>query len=591
MASISPNKIKETLSVEPDTIRIGDFRLGTSSTGTYGPTSVTGFYQGISPVIGGYTIYESKPTQGPSIHTPLDDAGLLWYANYLGSTAGDTQEALVYFRQQSGKTCLNTDYPDIVTNGLSSLHDFGFTPSYPRIGSTIYDVGELGSQNGNITNYDFGSIIVSGDGGVSTYMNFSSAYTNYYTFQAGVNSGVTVCMLVRTQGSDILLNYPFQAISSDYQVRALISNYLTFIEYDSGNGVDQTLEVGPFPENQWVFITTSFDPQTREMKVYTDGFFRKAMTTPNTTGFGNTYFDFTVGAFNSPNPFLTSNHTDIMVAMTYNKVLSVDEVVRNFNSYVTRYQVLVNGQSYSFPEIGYTMDGIRVNLDASDIRSYYDKRKWADLAGPYIDINQSLSDLTLFDMFMSSSPHRFFWSNTNNGIYTSNQVTSSTTSLQPSYSLVSFTVEVWVRVITLQGEKPSIFCQIDDNGNQSFAIFIDPVDNHIKAQTVFNGTPFVLDSQVDGTTGSPSKQIIYMFDDSNQTLSLYVDGLLEASVQTGISLTPITSRYKIGGSFDPGVTPFTEGTRMSLNAIRIYDRALTEQEITRNYNAVLPLFL
>lgn len=590
MATISPNKIKETLSVEPDTIRIADFRLGTSSTGAYGPTSVTGFYQGISPVTSGYTIYESKPTQGPSVHTPQDDAGLLWYANYLGSAASDTQSALLYFRQQNDKVCLNIDYPDIVTNGLSSLHDFGFTPSYPRIGSTIYDVGELGSQNGSITSYDFGSIILSGDNGESTYMNFSSAYTNYYTFQAGVNSGVTVCMLVNTQGFDILLNYPFQAISSDYQVRAFISKYLTFIEYDSGNGVDQIMEVGPFPENRWVFITTSFDPQTGEMKVYTDGFFREGMTTTNTVSFGNNYFDFTVGAFNTPNTFATSNHTDIMVAMTYNKVLSVDEVVRNFNAYVSRYQVLVNGELITLPEIDYTMDGIRVNLDASDRRSYYEGRRWADLAGPYIDITESLTDSTLFDMFLGSSIYRFFWFSTNNGIYTSNRVTSTTTSSQPSYSLGSFTVEVWVKVISLDGDKPSIFCEIDDSGNQSFAIFIDPVDNYIKAQTVFNGTPFVLDSQVDFTTGSPWKQVIYMFENSNQTLSLYVDGLSKAKAETGISLTSSLLGYQIGGSFDSGVTPFTEGTEMSLSVIRIYDRALTEQEIARNYNAVSPRF-
>ena len=81
MATVSPNKIKYTPGPEPDTITVGGFKMGTSFEGAYGPTSVTDFWQGIIPAVSGYTIYTNKASQGPSIHTAVDDNELIFYAN------------------------------------------------------------------------------------------------------------------------------------------------------------------------------------------------------------------------------------------------------------------------------------------------------------------------------------------------------------------------------------------------------------------------------------------------------------------------------------------------------------------------------
>ena len=56
---------------------------------------------------------------------------------------------------------LNRDYEGIVTDGLIMNLDAGFTPSYPKNGTTWYDLG--GANNGTLTN---GPTFSSSNGGL-----------------------------------------------------------------------------------------------------------------------------------------------------------------------------------------------------------------------------------------------------------------------------------------------------------------------------------------------------------------------------------------------------------------------------------------
>jgi hypothetical protein len=270
-----------------------------------------------------------------------------------------------------------------------------------------------------------------------------------------------------------------------------------------------------------------------------------------------------------------------MAVMTYPRVLTQDEVAQNFSAYVSRYQVNVSGTSITLPEINYTTDGIRMNLDASDPRSYLDKTVWADLAYPDIDTSS---------LFVMNNAPQFDWDPSNSGTYNSRTSLSTSTSVIPSYSLASFTVEVWVDIRTFQGADPSIFCEIEGGTNSTFAIYADPSDNLIKASSYFSGSKEVLDSGVDYTTGSPWKQIVYTYDAPTTTKSLYVDSSLKSQGFALGSLASSNLGYRIGGSYNSAATPGTQGTNMKLSVIRIYEKALSQQEITRNYNAVSPRF-
>jgi len=144
------NAIKYTTGSETLALKKGNFYIGTGDVGK-GPTSTTGYYNGITPPSGGYTVYLNKATGGPSIYTCANDAQLISVTNSIAGTSYTTaNECFTYFVGQTDKMVLNRDYEGIVTDGLVLNVDAGFTPSYPKNGTTWYDVG--GGYNGTLTN-------------------------------------------------------------------------------------------------------------------------------------------------------------------------------------------------------------------------------------------------------------------------------------------------------------------------------------------------------------------------------------------------------------------------------------------------------
>ena len=181
--TLIPNKIKFATSATTGTIKVGNFILGINDSITYGPTSVTGFYQGLSPVFSGYTVYQNKVSGGPSTFRPNNDSEFIGLAKALGGTnVTGVTDGLVYLNSQSSIIAVNRDYEDIVTSGLRLIVDAGFTPSYPRSGTTIYDMS-LSGNNGTLTNGPYysgtsgGSIVFDGVDDLIVLSSFVSATT------------------------------------------------------------------------------------------------------------------------------------------------------------------------------------------------------------------------------------------------------------------------------------------------------------------------------------------------------------------------------------------------------------------------------
>ena len=68
-----PNSIKIAEGSIANALTAGSVHIGV---GGKGPTSTTGFYTGINPPSGGYTVYYNK-SGGPSITTKANDAALI----------------------------------------------------------------------------------------------------------------------------------------------------------------------------------------------------------------------------------------------------------------------------------------------------------------------------------------------------------------------------------------------------------------------------------------------------------------------------------------------------------------------------------
>jgi hypothetical protein len=176
-----PNVIKYNISTETRALKKGNFWIGTGDVDK-GPTGTTGYWNGITPPAGGYTIYLNKASGGPSIYSAANDTQLISLSNAIaGQTFATAAAALAWFATQTDKIVFNRDYESIVTDGLVLNLDAGFTPSYPTTNTTWYDISS-GGNNGELINgptfdpNNFGSIVFDGsddfvDIPYSTYWN------------------------------------------------------------------------------------------------------------------------------------------------------------------------------------------------------------------------------------------------------------------------------------------------------------------------------------------------------------------------------------------------------------------------------------
>lgn len=90
-----PNKIKTSGSTTKLSVtRNTNFKIGVDGGDDYGPTINTGFYNGITPPSGGYTIYVHKVSQGPSIHVAYDDAQCIFFLKSFGATGSTISEVI-----------------------------------------------------------------------------------------------------------------------------------------------------------------------------------------------------------------------------------------------------------------------------------------------------------------------------------------------------------------------------------------------------------------------------------------------------------------------------------------------------------------
>lgn len=135
-----PNSIKYSVSTESRSLKKGNFWLGTGDVGK-GPTATTGFYNGITPPQGGYTIYLNKASGGPSIYVVPNDSELISITNRIaGASYSTVNQCLSYFAGQSDKMVLSYDIGDIITDNISLCLIPQNSISYPKGGGAWYDI-------------------------------------------------------------------------------------------------------------------------------------------------------------------------------------------------------------------------------------------------------------------------------------------------------------------------------------------------------------------------------------------------------------------------------------------------------------------
>jgi len=254
-----PNPVKYSTTTPSGSLRKGNMAIGVNPNVAFGPTSTTGFYAGILSPSGGYTIYQNKLSQGPSIYIVNDDAQLITRTNtQVAGTVGSptnfttVAQCLNYYATQTDKIIINKNYPGIVTSGSILNLDAGFLPSYPTTASTWYDISgnNLSGSLFNGSTYNTNGAIVFD--GVDDYvlvsnnplLQPSSSITLSSVFQR--NSGRTI-ISYSSDGGGAIKTYAFEQ-TTNFQ-----SKIVTTV-----NG-QITLSATNLSANTWYYVVMTYN--------------------------------------------------------------------------------------------------------------------------------------------------------------------------------------------------------------------------------------------------------------------------------------------------------------------------------------------
>lgn len=121
----NPVQFKSNAPTQTNVIKNNNFYVGTGGQ-DYGPTSATGWYAGINPptgVVRGYTLYENKATDGPSIRTfPTSGSLSNTLSNYFGHSFVHDNEGIVSASLASDIAVLNREVPQFPNPSRLQFH-------------------------------------------------------------------------------------------------------------------------------------------------------------------------------------------------------------------------------------------------------------------------------------------------------------------------------------------------------------------------------------------------------------------------------------------------------------------------------------
>jgi len=540
-----PNVIKyNTGSTPTNAIKSGNFAIGVNQ-GGYGPTSITGYWNGKTPNLSGYTIYQANGVSSPAIYVAANDAQLIGLSNQLGGSGITTvYGALNYFRSSSTLTCVNVDVSNIVTSGLTLYLDAGFTPSYPKSGTTWTNLSSS-ANTGTLINgpsYDSangGSISFDG---TNDYMSVPSLSGTSFPQTTGT---ISLWYYLDSTGS-------FAGSIFDRQNADGRNHY--YISTVSGN-----IYVG-------AYYSTGIQPFSFSYGVSYDNWYHLVLTY-NSSGTATFYingnnFDYSISVnsfqpsgqfvgFGSPTTYPVKGKSFSL--MIYNRVLSQVEVLQNYYAGLQRLIPTDN--------LVLWLDGQNTNTNVIDPTTANDMS-----GNNYNGTFQNGAKLSYYDAVRT-----FYFDGTNDLLTTS----VNTLSLNNTWT-------VWVKRIQsnnfynmFMGMYLPYFAFRAD-GNITFSNNIGGNQQTVNAfqnlsDNVWYHMSFVSSYAVGSTT-----------------MSIYINGnLVSQDLFAGGQITTPNDVLRLGDWTTSGTSyPFNG----KIGDVRFYNRELTSTEITNIYLAGIPRY-
>ena len=543
-----PNAVKYSTTNQSGSIRSNNIAIGNNNI-EYGPTAVTGWYNGVTPPDNKYVIYELTASGNPKIYVPNDDAQFIRLARNKGSISNTVAGSIQFFASQSGFSIANKNYPNIVTSGSQLLLDASYVESYPTTGSTWYDISGNNTSgsliNGPTFNQGQGAIVLDG---IDDFINQNFYTSTYY----GINQSWTIDVslnIISSQSAGntrggVVTNQLYQTETNPggFGLNIITQNYcINLTSGSTGAALSQEVLVQtPINYNKNERITALFDSSSSTVRIYRNGVLANSSTsvnykwTPRSVGLPQRIGTSTQGGWGSYFPMKFYN------VSLYNKALSQSEILQNY---------------YQGPIV---TDGLVFAVDAGNIVSYE---------------SGSLSTYSLTGSFTGSLDNGTSFSNINGGTFVFDGVDDFiNVPINAAFNTPSVTVEVWAN---LQYVNDRHILYVNWSGN-SLEVYPD------RSVVMYNWSS--QGQQGAGTSAGVFDwdkwvHFVGIYDDAAQTLKTYVNGVLLGTRTSTPSTIYSVGVHKISG------TDYGGEVKGNIAIVRHYNKALSAQEVAQNFTA------
>jgi hypothetical protein len=550
-----PNAVKYSTTNQSGSIRSNNIAIGNNNI-EYGPTAVTGWYNGVTPPDNKYVIYEITASGNPKIYVPNDDVQFIRLARNKGSISNTVAGSIQFFASQSGFSIANKNYPNIVTSGSQLLLDASYVESYPTTGSTWYDIsgnntsgslinGPLFNSNGYIT---FDGVDDSCTFPINTFNSGSPQQGTFYIRMKFPTLNTSSQTVLFNDGG----NFGSTAVSL-YRNSNFNTNQYNWLIYSTGStGGGFYLQGTAYLPGRWYDTTFTFN-STGTGSIYRNG---ELINSSATVGGGN-FISWKRTGNNTPSftPASSVGTGSAQLFQGYNRPLTQQEILQNY---------------YQGPIV---TNGLVFAADAGNLVSY-----------------ESGSTITysLTGSFSGSLLNGTSYSQTNGGVFTFDGTNDYIQIPYNNYwdtnvfgTATNFTISCWAKpnlfmnwdtLITknIQGwysspEGASIWT--DANGFQG--VFSSGVLSNPAGSTVI----------LSYATTNTQKWYHVCFTGDGTTLRLYVDGIQRATGLVASRTVPVVTA-SVGPSF--GLRDYWNG---QMTGMMFYTRGITAEEVAQNFTA------
>ena len=534
-----PNSIKYNTSTETEALNSGDFWVGVGDVDK-GPTQTTGYYNGINPPSGGYTIYVNKASDGPSIKVASDDAELISITNKIAGTSYTTiNECFNYFDGQSDKMVTHQMLDFRITDGLVLDLDAGAIPSYPQNGTAWNDLSS-GSNDGTLTNgpvwnsggwFNFDGVDDRISVGNPTSLNFVTDVSCEVVFKRNSNAVTNLRLLSKGGGGASTSQNGFSYFGSN-----------TSIAFACTNNAVRNIQSATITTGKWYHVVGIIDQTSNKIKVYLNGVLTNNATLSGTGTMVGTS-DLNIGTFgNSSLPW----DGDIENVKIYSIPLTEAEVFQNY------YQGSI------------VTDGLILALDAGNLVSYE---------------SGSATSYSLTGSFDANLNNGVGFNSGDGGSWEFDGV-DDYISIADSEALRlngNFTISFFLKAITKANTYPGpVYKGNSGAAGTGYIMFYTSITNgplYYKRGNVQYALPNAVSTEW--------SYITFTYDGSN--LKGYVNGELGLTSAVSFSTNTDATNLQLGRADQYG--------NQNIPNFSIYNKALTANEVTQNYNATKSKFI